>query len=177
MKLRDLVFIILLVALSVAGCHGQAPVTPAPTASISNTPAVCPSGYTCGYIVSRASCTSSTTCPTPGNPGPGPYTALQTPTTALSSPNFTDPSPPTGVFVVYSEQVVFTNLSPPWTGPPSPASTPQSIPLYPSTLGAPGVTITAALAPTLLPDAPLPQLVANSSVPMMGRPKVRINFR
>jgi hypothetical protein len=177
MKFRYLMQVNLLGIVAAVGCHGQAVVTPAPTASISNSPATCPNGYTCGYIVSRASCATASSCPTPGNPGPGPYTALQTPTTALTSPNFTDPAPPTGVYVAYTEQVVYTNLSPPWTGPPSPASTPQLVALYPGTLAAPSVTMTAELAPTLSPDTLRPQMAFQGAMPAVARPQVKIVWK
>ena len=48
----------------------------------------CPTNYTCGYIFSWATCTNATTCPTPGNPGPGPYTALQTAALAILALGF-----------------------------------------------------------------------------------------
>jgi hypothetical protein len=154
MKLRN-EFLVLVLAAALVGCsHGQAPVTPPPTVTVSNNAPACPTGYTCGYIYSWATCSNATTCPTPGNPGPGPYTALQTPATALTTASYSGPAPATGVYVAFTVQVVYTNLTPAWTGPPSPASTAQLIALYPPALGAPAVTTIASLAPPLLPSTP-----------------------
>jgi hypothetical protein len=77
--------------------------------------------------------------------------------------------------VAYTEQVVYTNLSPAWTGAPSPISTPQLVPLYPGTLGAPAAVVTAALAPPIEPNSAPQQMVASNVVPTLGRPQVRIN--
>jgi hypothetical protein len=169
----------LFAALAAAGCaHGQAPVTPAPTATVTDTAQTCPSGYTCGYIVSRATCTSATGCPTPASSGP--YTPLQTTANALATPSYTDPAPPPGVYVAYTFQFVYLTgpgLTGPETGAPSAASTAQLISLYPPTPGTPAVTTTAELAPELLPDAPRPQQVAESVIPRMGAPKVEIHWR
>jgi hypothetical protein len=114
-------------------------VNPPATITASASAPTCPDGNTCGYIFSCATCTNSTVCPTPGNPGPGPYTAIQTPATALSSPNHTGSAPATGVYLACTVQVVYTNLTPAWTGPPSEASTAQLVPAveptHPTSLG------------------------------------------
>jgi hypothetical protein len=50
MKLRN-EFLVLVLAAALVGCsHGQAPVTPPPTVTVSNNAPACPTGYTCGYI-------------------------------------------------------------------------------------------------------------------------------
>lgn len=168
-------FLMLPLILFAAGCHGQATVTPAPTETVTDSPGSCPTGYTCGYIVSRATCTSATVCPVPASNGP--YTPLQTTANALSTPSYTDPAPPTGVYVAYTFQFVYLTgpgLTGPETGAPSAASTAQLIALYPGTLGTPSATTTAELAPPLLPDAPAPRQVAENMVPKMARPTVKI---
>lgn len=168
-------FLMLPLILFAAGCHGQATVTPAPTETVTDSPGSCPTGYTCGYILSRATCTSATVCPVPASNGP--YTPLQTTANALSTPSYTDPAPPTGVYVAYTFQFVYLTgpgLTGPETGAPSAASTAQLIALYPGTLGTPSATTTAELAPPLLPDAPAPRQVAENMVPKMARPTVKI---
>ena len=160
--------------LITAGCHPQAPVTTAPTATVSDTALPCPTGYTCGYIASRATCASATSCPTPSSSGP--YTPLQNTSNALTTPNFTDSAPPTGVYVAYTFQFVLLtgpSLSTPETGAPSAASTATLIALYPGTPGTPNVVTTAELAPPIMPDAHEP-VVAENEVPRMARPTVKI---
>jgi hypothetical protein len=152
-------------------------VTPPPTATVTDTAPTCPPSYTCGFILSRATCTSATVCSTPSSGGP--YTPLQTAATALPTPSFVD-TPPTGVYVSYTYQFVFLTgpgLTAPEIAPPSPNSTAQLIAFYPATMGAPGVTTTAALAPSLLPDAPTPQIVASNDVPRMAQPTVQFKWR
>ena len=164
--------------LITAGCHPQAPVTPAPTATVTDTAMTCPSGYTCGYIASRATCTNATTCPAPASSGP--YTPLQTTANALATPSYTDPAPPTGVYVAYTFQFVYLTgpgLTGPETGVASPNSTAQLIALYPATPGTPSVTTTAELAPPLLPDVPQPQQVAENMVPKMAQPTVNFFYK
>lgn len=168
----------LFVALAAVGCHGQATVTPQPTATVTDTALSCPSGYTCGYIVSRATCSSATACPTPSSGGP--YTPLQTAANALSAPTYTDPAPPTGVYVAYTFQFVYLagpGVTSPEVAPPSPPSTAQLIAFYPGTMGTPAVTTTAALAPPLLPDAPDPKQLAENSMPAMAKPAVQFKWR
>ena len=173
------IFEFMIVALFVVfatGCPSQAPVTPQPTATISWPAVTCPSGYACGYIVSRATCASSTTCPTPASNGP--YTPLQTTASLVAGTNFTDIAPPTGTDVAYAIQFVETAPGgQPWTGAPSPASVPQLIALYPATPGQPIVTTTAELAPPLLPDSPAPVSVASNIVPTVRRPTVIIRWQ
>ena len=168
-------FLMLPLILFAAGCHGQAGVTPPPTATVTTSPGSCPTGYTCGYIVSRATCTSATVCPVPASNGP--YTPLQNTTNTLPTPSFTDPAPPTGVYVSYTFQFVYLTgpgLTGPETGTASPNSIAQLTALYPATPGTPSVTTTAELAPPLLPDVPQPQQVAENVVPRMARPTVKI---
>jgi len=173
-----LAFVIALSSLITSGCHGQAPVTPQPTNTVSWPAVACPAtGYTCnGYIVSFAVCSTATSCPTPGNPGPGPYTALQTAATAIAGTSFTDSNPPTGVYVAYTVQFVMTPTGgAPITGAPSQPSAAQLVSVYPGTPGQPTVVATAALAPPLLPNAAFEHLMASNLVPIVGRPTVNLN--
>ncbi len=172
------IFVLLLpFVLITAGCHPQAPVTPAPTATVTDTAMTCPSGYTCGYIASRATCTNATTCPAPASSGP--YTPLQTTANALATPSYTDPAPPTGVYVAYTFQFVYLtgpSISTPETGAPSAASTATLVALYPGTPGTPNVVTTAMLAPPIGEDVPAPQVALNT-VPRMAKPTVIILWR
>lgn len=164
--------------LVAAGCPSQTAVTPPPTITASDGSPTCATGHTCGYIYSWATCTGPTvaSCPTPGNPGPGPYVSLQTITNTLSSTNYTGPAPVQGTYVALTVQVVYTDLSPAWVGPPSPVGTPQLISSYPPTLGAPTVTTTAALAPPLFPNASITQTVARNEMPRLTAPTFTIHW-
>lgn len=172
MRLRFLLPLLLFAV----GCHGQAPVSPAPTATVSDAALTCPSGYTCGYIPSRATCTSATSCPTPSSSGP--YTALVATASALSTPTYTDSAPPTGVYVAYVWQFVYLtgpNITTPVVGAPSVASTAVLISLYPGTPGTPSVVETAELAPPIrMPsDRSLPILAA-LDIPVPKMPSVKV---
>jgi hypothetical protein len=176
MKYVNLKFAPLLVFLFAAvGCKPQAPVSPQPTASISWNALTCPTGYSCGYIVSRATCTSATSCPTPSSSGP--YTPIQSATAPLTTASYTDAAPPSGAYVAYTIQFVETPAGgSPATGAPSPASTATLIALYPGTPGQPSVISTAELAPPVLPYASQPEQLASNWVPIVARPTVRVNY-
>lgn len=176
MRSINLRFAALLVFLvATVGCKAQAPVTPQPSATVSWPALPCPTGYSCGYIVSSATCTSATVCPTPSSGGP--YTPKQTATSPLTNTTYTDTAPPTGVYVAYTIQFVETpSGASPETGAPSPASIPTLIALYPGTPGQPTVISTAELAPPLLPDVLQPQQLASNLIPTVGRPTVKISF-
>ena len=175
MKSINLKFASLLIFLfAAAGCKPQAPVSPPPSATVSWTALPCPTGYSCGYIVSSATCSSPTVCPTPSSGGP--YTPKQTASSPLTTNTYTDTAPSTGVYEAYTVQFVETPTGgSPATGAPSPASAPVLIALYPGTPGQPSATSVAELAPPLSPDASQKQLASNW-VPLIGRPTVKVSF-
>jgi hypothetical protein len=138
-----------------AGCHAQVPPSPPPTVTV-NWPASASCTTTnlaCGYVVSRCTVTTSTTCS-------GTYTPLNQATPATGT-TYIDSTPPTGVSVVYVVQTIQSSL----IGQASPPSNSVPVPIYPGTPGTPNATQNAMLAPPLITDK-RPEVVADSNGPV-----------
>ncbi len=149
-----------ILALGFAGCrHGNTQVPPPTTMTVQLT-CVAPVGFTAGagngFIFSRATCASASSCPanTSGNTS---FTALNTATPSATC-NYNDLTPPSNTLVVYTVSTLQSGL----TGPPSAPSNNGvaiSIPAQPGVATGLSGTQTADLVPPILPNAkPAPEM-------------------